>query len=360
MRKMACLLGIVAVIASASAASFTTGNLVVVRVGNGSATLNNAATPTFLDEYTSGGTLVQSIPMPTAASGLNRQFTNAGTSTSEGFIARSVDGLYLTLGGYDAAVGTASVAGTTSAAVNRVLARVDLLGNIDTTTALTHAFSGGNIRSVVTTDGSNLWATGSNSSAQYATFGGTTATQLATSPTNLRVGNIFAGQLYTSSATGTYQGVSMIGTGLPTTSGQTITLLSGFPTAAGPSAYDFYFADSSTLYVADDRTVANGGGLQKWTLSGSTWGLAYTLNSGLTAGLRGLTGTPDGLGNIILYATSGDGKLVAVTDTGAASAFATLATAGTNTAFRGVEFTPLPEPASLLLVAVGALLLRRR
>ena len=52
----------------AVAAPFTPGNLVVARVGPGAAALNNASTAVFLDEYTTAGTLVQSIALPPAAS----------------------------------------------------------------------------------------------------------------------------------------------------------------------------------------------------------------------------------------------------------------------------------------------------
>ena len=82
----------------ASAAAFTLGDLVVVRVGDGSAALSSAATATFLDEYTPGGVLVQTIPLPTALSGLNQPLTLSGSATSEGFLALSQNGLYLTMG----------------------------------------------------------------------------------------------------------------------------------------------------------------------------------------------------------------------------------------------------------------------
>ena len=65
---------------------FTFGNVLVVRVGDGLAALTNASTAVFLDEYSPTGTLVQSIPLPTAATGANQPFTCSGTSTSEGFL----------------------------------------------------------------------------------------------------------------------------------------------------------------------------------------------------------------------------------------------------------------------------------
>jgi hypothetical protein len=213
-------------------------------------------------------------------------------------------------------------------------------------------------------DGSgNIWASTSAGGVKTIPFGTVGAsTQLnTTAPTNTRVVNIFNGQLYVSSASGSFQGVGTVGTGTPITAGQTLTLLNGFPTASGPSNYDYVFASPSVLYVADDRTVASGGGLEKWTFDGTKWNLLYTLNSGLTNGLRGLAGSPDLIGNENLYATTADGtsKLVSIRDpisatTLPSTSFLTLALAPANTAFRGVEFV-VPEANAFMfgLAACG-------
>ena len=50
-------------------APFTPGNLVVYRVGDGAAVLASSGTAVFLDEYTTAGVLVQSIPVPTTTPG---------------------------------------------------------------------------------------------------------------------------------------------------------------------------------------------------------------------------------------------------------------------------------------------------
>src|SRR5438128_9770406 len=97
--------------------------------------------------------------------------TASGTGTSEGLMTLSKDGRYLTATGYDADVGTAAVAGTTSASVNRIIARVDSNGTVDTTTALTDAATGGNPRSAVTTNGADLWMDGSVGGIRYTTLG---------------------------------------------------------------------------------------------------------------------------------------------------------------------------------------------
>lgn len=323
------------------AQSFGPGNLVVYRVGDGAAVLGSTATAVFIDEYTTTGTLVQSIPMPTTVVGANKRLTASGSATSEGLLTRSTDKRYLLLTGYDAALATAAVAGTTSASVNRVVGRIDLTSMVDVTTALSDFASAGNPRSVASVNGTDLWVTGSNSGTRYATLSSTSSVQVSAAPVNLRQVNIFNDQLYVTSSTTGYYGISSVGTGLPVTVGQTTTILPGFPTLSGPSSYGFSIkpVTGDVAYVADDRTLALGGGIQKWTLSAGTWTLAYTLASGITVGTRGLTVEWSGP-NPVIYATTTNNLIVKVTDVDNSSAFTTLVTAGTNTAFRGIAFTP--------------------
>ena len=330
-------------------APFTACDLVIYRVGDGVASLTNFGSPVFLDEYTTGGTLVQSIAMPTTASGAQKQLIASGTSTSEGLLARSADGNFLTLTGYASDLGGAtSLTGTTSAAVNRTIGRVSVSAAFDTSTALTDAASGASPRSAVSSDGTDIWIDGGAGGIRYTTFGGTTSTQLSTTVTNLRQAHIFAGQLYTSNASGTNGRIGTVGSGLPTTAGQTITGLPGFPTTG--SSYGFFFADLDgsagldTVYVADDSTP---GSIQKYSLVAGNW----TASGSVAAALpRGLTGFVNGT-SVALFATTGasaaagGGSLYAVTDTSGYNAtmtgtVATIATAATNTAFRGVALTP--------------------
>jgi hypothetical protein len=346
--------------ANAFAGPITPGNLVVVRFGDGVAALDGKARDVFLQEFTTAGTLVQTLAMPTSGSGSNRQFRNAGTNANEGYLKLSTNGQYMTLFGLDAAAG----AQTSSdwSATGRVVGRVGIDGTIDTSTVLTDAGLSGNPRSAVM-DGSNIWVgAGSTGGVRYTTFGTVGASTQLSSLTRCREVNIFNGQLYASEQSGpSGHGIYAIGSGLPTTSGQTATLYVNTASGAGnPDLLDYWFADASTVYVADRRTIVNGGGIQKWTLSGSTWSLAYTLTSGLSTGCNGLTGTMVG-GNAVLYATS-DGisnRLLTVTDTGASSAFTSLFTTGANTMLRGLVLT-IPEPATLSLLVLGALVLRRR
>jgi hypothetical protein len=340
------------------------GDLLVYRVGDGTAALTSASTASFLDEFTPAGLLVQTIPMPTAASGANQPLTNSGVAVSEGFLNVDGTGRYILCGGYAIAPGTTNIATTASTLVQRVIARIDSLGafgTVDTTTTLGTAFNGFNIRSVASPDGVQLYASGSGGGIQYAQYGpGTPVTLNTAFPVNTRVANIFDGQLYLSSASGTFLGVGTLGTGLPTTTGQIPSLLNGFPTATGPSNYDFFFADPDTLYVADDRATG-AGGIEKWTRTAGLWTLQYTLAVSPLTGCRGVCGQISG-GQVTLFATTTANALVSVVDTGAASTFTTLTTGATNTAYRGVRrfvapssvtFAGVASPTTIGLPSIG-------
>lgn len=342
----------------------TPGNLLVVRIGSGAAALSNAAQPVYLDEFSPAGSLVQTIALPVAASGPNRAFTNSGTASSEGHLNISPDGAFFTLAGYDAIPGTATIASTTSASVARVIARIDNSGYVDTTTSINNAFSATNVRSVATDNGAQFWVAGNSGGVQWVTIAGSTSTTVSTgAPTNLRTISIYNGNLYCGTASGAYQGISQIGLGLPTAP-TNITLLPGFPTSTGPSAYDFFFADANTLYVADDRLTAGAGGIQKWTLAGGTWTMAYSLLPTGTTSVRSLTGSVSN-GVVTLFATTTQANtntLVSIVDAGAASTFSILATAATNTVFRGlrlagprgyVSFSGSGSPTSVGIPTIG-------
>jgi len=345
--------------------SFTQGDIVVSRLGDGAALpANGTGAAIFLDEYTTSGAFVGTLSSPistTDTTGL----VDSYTAGSEGALTLSADGKYLTIVGYHAAIGTTGVAA--AAGLTRGVALINAAGVVDVSTSLTQAstYGANNIRSAVTTNGTDLFLTGTSATGatgtagvRTAVVGGTTSTQLnngdATPTTNTRVANLFGGDLYFSTGTGT-QGIYKVGTGASTTTGQTTAL-----TAADPagSPYDFFFANATTLFVADDRTsttATGAGGLLKYVNSGSGFTLTNTYNltgttTGTTAGLRGLTGSATDL-----FAISSDNRLVDF-NLGSTS-FTTLATAATNTNFRGVDFAPsaaVPEASSSL--SLGALL----
>lgn len=351
-------------------APITPGNLVVARIGDGTAALSSAAQATFLDEYTTTGTFVQTLALPTAPSGLNFACTSAGTTASTGYLGLADNGLALLVGGFDAAPGTTAVAQTVAPSVRRTVAVVNpFTSTIDTSTGLTDAFdtsgsmSPGNagIRSVTSPDGVQIITAGtgfptSNAGCRYSVLGASTSTQLNSATTNNRVVQVFLGQLYVTTMTGTNIGLNSVGTGVPTSPGAVVQQLTSIPALAPDSVYDLYFASPHVVYLADDRasgTTPNGGGIQKWTETGGVWSYQYTITFPLgtgTHGMRGLSGVTNN-GVSTLYATAngtngtGTTQIVTCVDTGPASVVTSLVTSPTNTLFRGIRY--FAKPSSL-------------
>ncbi|MFK7742276.1 MAG: hypothetical protein AB8H80_18325 [Planctomycetota bacterium] len=289
---------------TAAAQVFTPGNIVVLRVGDPTLTLGSTAAPVFLDEWdTTTNTLVQSFEIPNSQTNASPSFSQRGFSSSEGCLNLSTDGRYLIVAGYDRAIGDTDPSAESGTTTRRIIATVDTLtGLVDTTTQLADAYDGSSFRGAASIDGSAFWTVGnsSNGSVRYATLGASTSTDISLSPTNMRWIGIRNSQLYgTSASTGALsQGVLEVGTGLPTMAGQMTTLLPGFPTAgtfSDGAPYDFWFADSSTLYVAD--SASNGttgfncaGGVQKWELASGTWTRTWQISGFGADCVRGLTG----------------------------------------------------------------------
>ncbi len=327
---------------------FTPGNLVVYRVGDGAAALSAVSAAGFLEERTTGGTIVQTIPMP--VTGTN-QLSNAGSATTEGFITRSQNGSFLSVPGYNAPPGTAAIAGTTAATTNRVINVVDNTGNIISRLVSSTAFSAGNIRSAVADGASapaaNYWAVGSNTGVVY--YGTGTPATVSTTSTNIRTTAIYNSQLYYSTGSGT-TGIYTVGTGMPTTAGNTSTNVIATGTGASPYAFAINAA-GTVCYIADDR--ASGGGILKYTFSAGVWSFAYAVTSTPVRGLAvDFSQSP-----AVLYATTtaaSANNLISVTDNGAGSTTTTIATAGTNTAYRGVAFAPASGSSPVLSAAPGA------
>jgi hypothetical protein len=333
-------------------------NVMVVRVGDGATTLSSTAAPVFIEEWPFSGAETRTIPLPVAASGTNQAFSLAGTGTSEGELSRSVDGHYVVLGGYAAVPTTSAVAGTMATTVNRVVARVDAMGNVDTSTTLgTTAFSSNPIRGAATIDGTSFWATGNGSSsgggAWYAPLGmPASALQIDNAPANMRWAGIFGGQLYGTSGSGTFVNVFTIGTGEPTTTGQTSTSLPGMLTSMS-SPYGFALLDRNpavtgldTLYVSDDNSIGNAtspGGVHRWTFNGTVWAQTALFNGGLASGVRGVTATVVG-SSVVIIATTAENpsRLVAFVDDGVVTTGTAIviATSPANEFYRGVAVSP--------------------
>jgi len=373
----------IAISGSAMAGIFGSGNLVIERVGDGTATLSSAATAVTVIEMNKSGATQQTLSLPTSGS---TQVTDSGSATSNGYL-NVYNGL-LAVSGYNAASGTASVASSNT----KVGTVIGSDGNVSTATRTlfptsgTMPFTANNFRSMIATGANTFYASGTGSGTPstgglwYANNGSfTQISSTATGqPTNMRNVEIYGGNLYTSSAASTGYGVWQVGTGLATTAGQTSTLLINAGTNA--STYGFVLFDTNSdgtndlAYLADDRTTA-GGGLQKWVLTGGTWTNSWSVLVNATgatsttagtgfAGIRGLTGTWDALNGAQLFATTtetSNNRVIGFSDTGTTpTSFTNLASAGTNYVFRGVDLTAVPAPGAAALVGLAGLITNRR
>jgi len=367
-------------------ATFSPGNLVIERIGDGATALGSTAAAVAVLEVNPSGTVVQTLTSQFTGDNL---LTDSGTATSNGYVG--VNGQYLAVAGYNAAVGTASVTSQNNKVTNIVgtnaeVASRTLFPTGGPTGTPPSPFSGNNIRSVLPTGTNTFYAAGNSSGTPNTGgiwyFDGAAFTQVsstAASPVsvqNMRNVEIYNGQLYFSSAAGAFVGISALGTGLPTSAGTLPTLAISPGAAAQP--YGFVLFSTGSLgagvldlaYIADDRATT-GGGLQKWVFDGSAWSNAWSLLVGGTtnglsattaagfAGLRGLTGTYDPALGAALYATTtetSNNRLISILDAGTPpTTFTTLQSAGVNYVFRGTDVSPavVPEPSAFILVGMG-------
>jgi hypothetical protein len=170
-----------------SAAPFTFGNFVALRVGDGAAALNENAHAVYLDEINnSTGATVQSIPLPIVLS---------GTDYTTGGLSRSADGVYIIVTGFMATAGdshqcniltTTPPGGSTKCfpTSNRAIVRIDPNGGI-TTTQLSPSVYDGVITGACSYDGSGYYLVGnatlaSSNGVAWVTHGGSTTNSLFT------------------------------------------------------------------------------------------------------------------------------------------------------------------------------------
>jgi autotransporter passenger strand-loop-strand repeat protein len=418
--------------------SFTSGDIVVSLVGDvGGAAAgtygDNQATPIELEEIDpTTGVVVGYMLLPQTTTVVNgvTEYAISGEygSSSEGSLELSGDGQSLVIAGYGinattyntggaAVYGNAALAQTTSVPngqytpVARVIADISYNGTVDTSTALFNVFNLNNPRSVATLNGSTFYLAGQgNKDVTQGVFvaqdGATSATGIDTS-SDTRTAEIINGVLYVSRDSTQAGGASIdsYGNTLPTgaTTGTALTgigpsvalngsngnSLNASTGSVNLSPENFFFANSTTLYVADGGIPKEGGtgdgGLQKWSLVNGTWQLDYTLTAGLglvsntnahgSTGLIGLTGKINGDGTVTFYTTNStvfdldQTNLYTITDTianttatqASAETFTTLLTAADDANgnatlnIRGVAFAP-SAPASApapLTVASG-------
>ena len=164
------------------AQNFTPGNVVVSRVGDGSATLGSGTAPVslleFLPSTASQSSATKTVNFTTSGTG---QISVGGTTSVEGQLNLSQDGRYLSLMGYDAPSGTASTNNSistsftvTTAGTGYIAVPVSINGPTNNTGATATAYatvSGGAVTAITVVNGGSGYTS---------------------APTFARIGNAFA------------------------------------------------------------------------------------------------------------------------------------------------------------------------
>ncbi|NDC41307.1 MAG: hypothetical protein EBZ77_07125, partial [Chitinophagia bacterium] len=308
--------------------AFTAGNLVVLQVND---TLSTGASLSLVEYATTSSTPVNSLNLPSSGTG---RIVLSGSASSEGSLTLDAQRNHLIFAGYDTSAGYTGVA--TAANINRKIYSVST-GIIPTEVrnlSQTLVFNTNNFRGA-TANGTDYYGIGT-----VQLMAASTATKITNSATvisNGRVVQIFNGQMYASTGSGT-QGVYTVGTGIPTAAvASTIAHATG--TGIGTSPYGFSISpDSNTLYVADD-----GAGIEKFTRTGGSgsFSFAYVVNARKSRSVAVDYSTRP----YTIYATTVEtgnapDSIIKITDNGASSAYTTIAGSQRGKLFRGISFAP--------------------
>ena len=312
--------------------------LVVELVGDGTHSVDSDAQPVFLEWYSTNGTRLNRASFPfsvTRPTVPPYNLLEGGSSASDGQLTRSVNGLFIQVPGYNATNQEESITSSLSSLVLRTIGLVGPSGNLDTSRAYS-ILTGSNFRSVVSVDGTAFWAAG-QSGLFYVS--GSVVSPL--SDENIRVINIFNGQLYCSKG-GSVPGIYSLGVGVQTNGFADAILTLAVP-GVSPSPFAFQMNTSgSVCFVADERDTF---GIMKFSLVNGNWVSNYTIGTGSISGARGLTVDWSRPGVPVIYATTSEpseNRLICIVDTGVNSTASLLQKAPSRTAFRGVDFLPMP------------------
>lgn len=338
-----------------------TGDQVVVSVVGDGGFIENRAVPVTLRTFdAASGETVQEHALPTEGEGDQHAFVMRANRPQQGALQRSADKSVLTLGGYDAKVGTASINSTLAPDMLRVVAAVDVDGDVDTSTTLGGVFSERHIRGVVSTDGSEFWVGGHGDdgdpqgAVHYIERGGDSPVSLVAGSSernNGRVPIIQDDQLYLTSDRAGFEGLNLVGelgAELPRTTDDASETSYG-NVAAPPSGadvgHDVVFVDDA-LYVSFTEAASGGDaspGIAKYHQDEQGEWAVVGFHPGEYWGLTGRV-AGDGVKLYTVEGSDSDNTFVALTDMGGDDEFEPtrrhIATAGTGYSFRGVAFAP--------------------
>jgi hypothetical protein len=332
-------------------------SLVVVRMGEeASQWQQDSSAKIYLDEYDvtqQMPRLVNTIALPATGNSACTLTTNIGWH--DGHLHLSANGQFLTLAAYRCNCNASyDPADELARIIPRVVARIDMQGNINTSTALTDSFDYGAIRGAVTDDGTRFWMAGANASGandgglRFALINASTSVNLSKNqfrsclqpPTsdNPRDVGIYENQLYVCSGSASSIGKAVLkyGQGLPVTGTNYIRL-----TTDNADAQSFVFLDlSSDIPGADTLYTASSTGatLRKYSLVGGVW-----ITKGLITvpGIENVTAMCKD-GQVVLYVATNYEIFQIIDNTGYNGELSgTISTpcivAGVNRQFRGLQ-----------------------
>ena len=386
---VATAIGTLAPAASADTAisTLTPGDLVVLRVGDGTnpdTTSTTTQEAVYLDEYTTAGGYVGTINVPSTG-GSALTLPGDGDNQHQGLLSLSGNGQYMTFAGYQVSLGSAD-ANAAGGNDQPVIGILNLATGALTTNTVVNSYGPGSsnpyIRGAYSIDGTSFWTFGkfassgatSNGGLAYVTGTGTTATTTTVEGfADWRDVTVANGQLYggTGSSSVGNHAPYQISTGLPTTNlGNSLTnntQLGNYPGGQSASAL-------ALLHVPDDANSQNGlnvmytigdqatAGIVKYFFDGTAWEnqTDVSLNATDVVNPTGLVAVadPSNPAWVDITVTGQNGIYTYVDETGfngaiPANAFTLAAAAPANEQFRGVAIVPVPEPTSIGLLAVG-------
>jgi hypothetical protein len=325
---------------------FNDGYLTVFRVTSAS-TLASTGTAIVLDEYAPTGssqsTPNYSLSLPSVTSGLGvNDIVVSGSAASSGGITRSENGRYIAIPGYKNLIGDANTLFNTTAVVRLANGTGTMSAGIS---GANYSSGNNNLRGAVTDDGNFFWCTGNGTGViGVALSAPTTLTTVSSTSLNNRYSYIYNAQLYLTTGAGS-QGIYSVGTGKPTSSGNTATRLFT-PTNTDP--YGFSISpDAKTIYYVASTT----GGIYRSTFDGTNWTAGTLISSatgmtGIAVDWSGYTFSTSGANGAKIYANTPT-VLYSANDNGTSVVTpTTLRTLTGNNGFRGLAFSPIKQSVS--------------
>ncbi len=350
-------------------AQFLPGNLAVLRYGDGSAALTNQTVPLFIDEYNLAGNLESTFEIPKTTVGSNYRIVGLPKSSAaatnftwENSMTLSQGGDYLTIFGYDQAIGSTTLTG-----VGRVIGRIDADKNINSSTRLT---SSSTPRSALcNNDGNSFFYNISNDGISRVNLGSSTSIEIeaATATASVRNFHIFCHELYATIGSSNIRQFDPI----PATASTSTNI-----NLAGSASQEMFVLDTDEdgkpdiIYVSDDgnpSSDASNASIRKFKLVSDAWVAQGTIKfAGVTDGLKSIAGKASG-NNVELYAVTWgnlstlpnvSSKILKIIDVNAVASNISsviptvLASAPANTKFHSIKFTPGSDLTSYSVLPV--------